>query len=40
MKKMGEEKFAELWGKAMATLRKYETKTGRPRPDLSNMPKK
>jgi hypothetical protein len=40
MKKMGEEKYAELWGKAMATLRKYETKTGRPRPDLSNMPKK
>lgn len=40
MKKMGEEKFAELWGKAMATLRKYEAKTGRPRPDLSNMPKK
>jgi len=40
MKKMGEEKFAELWNKCLATLRKYETKTGRPRPDLSNMPKK
>jgi hypothetical protein len=39
-KKMGEEKFAELWGKAMATLRKFETKTGQPRPDLSNLPKK
>jgi hypothetical protein len=40
MKKMGEEKYAELWGKAMATLRKFETKSGRPRPDLSNIPKK
>ncbi len=40
IKKMGEEKFAELWSKSMATLRKYEIKTGRLRPDLSNMPKK
>jgi hypothetical protein len=40
LKKMGEEKFAELWSKAMASLRKYEVKTGRPRPDLSNVPKK
>jgi len=40
MKKMGEEKFAELWNKFLSTLRKYESKTGRPRPDLSNMPKK
>ena len=40
VKKMGEEKYAELWGKAMATLRKFETKNGRPRPDLSNLPKK
>jgi hypothetical protein len=40
MKKMGEEKYAELWTKFLATVRKFETKTGRPRPDLSNMPKK
>jgi hypothetical protein len=40
MKKFGEEKFAELWNKDLATFRKFETKTGRPRPDLSNMPKK
>ena len=39
-KKFGEEKQMELWGKLLATLRKYETKTGAPRPDLSNMPKK
>jgi len=40
IKKMGEEEHAELWNKLLATLRKYETKSGRPRPDLSNMPKK
>lgn len=40
MKKVGEEKSTELWYKLLATLRKIETKTGRPRPDLSNMPKK
>jgi len=40
VKKMGEEKFAELWNKFLTTLRKYESKTGRPRPDLSNLPKK
>jgi hypothetical protein len=40
MKKMGEEKFAELWNKLLATLRKFETKSGMLRPDLSNMPKK
>jgi hypothetical protein len=40
MKKMGEEKFAELWNKFLTTLRKYESKTGQPRPDLSNIPKK
>jgi len=40
VKKIGEEKDAELWNKLLATLRKFETKTGRPRPDLSNMPKK
>lgn len=40
MKKMGEEKFTELWNKLLSTLRKYESKTGQPRPDLSNMPKK
>jgi len=40
MKKMGEEKYAGLWGRFLTTVRKFETKTGRPRPDLSNMPKK
>jgi len=40
IKKMGEEKHAELWNKFLTTLRKYENKTGRPRPDLSNLPKK
>ena len=40
IKKLGEEKYAELWNKMLTTLRRYETKTGRPRPDLSNMPKK
>ena len=39
-KKFGEEKYMELWDKLAATLRKFETKNGRPRPDLSNMPKK
>ena len=39
LKKMGEDKFAELWGKFLGTVRKFETKTGQPRPDLSNMPK-
>lgn len=40
MKKVGEEKGAELWNKLLPTIRKFETKTGRLRPDLSNMPKK
>jgi hypothetical protein len=40
MKKFGEEKYKELDEKLVATLRKFETKSGRPRPDLSNMPKK
>jgi hypothetical protein len=40
VKKIGEEKYGELWNKMLTTLRKFETKTGRPRPDLSNMPKK
>jgi hypothetical protein len=40
IKKMGEEKYGELWNRMSALLRKYETKTGRPRPDLSNLPKK
>lgn len=40
VKEIGEGKFADLWGKTAALLRKYEIKTGRPRPDLSNMPKK
>ena len=39
-KKVGEEKRAELWNKLLPTIRKLESKTGRPRPDLSNMPKK
>jgi hypothetical protein len=39
-KKIGEGKYAELWNKTMALLRKFETKIGRPRPDLSLMPKK
>ena len=37
IKKMGEEKYGELWNKMSALLRKYESKTGRPRPDLSNI---
>jgi len=36
-KKIGKEKYAELWSKTMALLRKFETKIGRPRPDLSNV---
>jgi hypothetical protein len=40
VKKLGEEKYMELWDKLAATLRKFETKNGRPRPDLSNIPKK
>lgn len=39
-KKVGEEKRAELWNKFLATVRKFESKTGRLRPDISNMPKK
>ncbi len=38
-KKIGEEKTMELVNKTFACLRKYEFKTGRPRPDLSVMPK-
>lgn len=40
VKKIGLDKNAELGGMTMATLRKIESKTGRPRPDLSNVPKK
>jgi hypothetical protein len=40
MKKFGEGRYNELNNKLLATLRKFETKNGRPRPDLSNMPKK
>ncbi len=35
---VGEEKIKELWNKTLATLRKYEFKTGRYRPDLSYIP--
>ncbi len=38
--KIGPDKNAELGAKTMATLRKIEIKTGRPRPDLSSVPKK
>jgi hypothetical protein len=38
-KKIGEEKTMELGHKTMALFRKFEIKTGRPRPDLSNVPK-
>ncbi len=37
-KKIGEEKIMEMMNKTMACVRKYEYKTGRPRPDLSVMP--
>jgi hypothetical protein len=40
MKKIGEEKNTELWGKLITTLRKFEFKAGGPRPDLSKLPKK
>jgi hypothetical protein len=40
VKKFGEEKHTDLWTKLAATLRKFETKTGRPRPDLSSTPQK
>jgi hypothetical protein len=40
MTAIGEAKYAELWGKTIALLRKYEIKTGRSRPDLSLLPKK
>ena len=39
-KKIGKVKSTELGDKTMALLRKFETKTGQPRPDLSNVPKK
>lgn len=39
-KQMGEQKVADLWGKTIALFKKFETKTGMPRPDLSVMPKK
>jgi hypothetical protein len=39
VKKLGEEKTKELGEKTQACLRKYEYKTGRPRPDLSVNPK-
>ncbi len=38
-KKFDEEKVKELGNKFNACLRKYEYKTGKPRPDLSVMPK-
>jgi hypothetical protein len=38
VKTVGEEKSQELWNKMLATLRKYEYKTGRYRPDLSYIP--
>jgi hypothetical protein len=38
-KMLGEDKTKELWNKTLACLRKYEDKTGMPRPDLSNTPK-
>jgi hypothetical protein len=40
VRKMGTEKVMPLLDKTFALFRKYEIKTGRPRPDLSNMPKK
>jgi len=39
VKKLGEEKIKEMGEKTQACLRKYESKTGRLRPDLSVMPK-
>ena len=39
-KKIGKDKYSELGDKTMALLRKFEIKTGQPRPDLSNVPKK
>ena len=38
-KTIGEAKVAELWNKTMALCRKFESKTGSARPDLSNKPK-
>jgi hypothetical protein len=38
-KTVGETKSTELWNKTMAVCKKYESKIGRPRPDLSNKPK-
>src|SRR4030042_77495 len=40
VKKLGEEKYMKVWDKLAATLRKFETTNGGPRPDLSNIPKK
>ena len=37
--KMYADKFAELWKKSYALLRKFEQKMGQPRPDLSYTPK-
>jgi len=39
-KKIGKDKSTELGDRTMALLRKFEIKTGQPRPDLSNVPKK
>jgi hypothetical protein len=38
-KTIGEAKVMELWNKTMAVWRKFESKTGWARPDLSNKPK-
>jgi hypothetical protein len=38
-KTIGEAKVTELWNKTMAVCRKFESKTGWARPELSNKPK-
>lgn len=38
-KTIGESKVMELWNKTVSLFKKYEYKTGRPRPDLLNNPK-
>ncbi len=38
-KRVGEAKVTDLWNKTMAVCKKYESKTGRPRSNLSNKPK-
>jgi hypothetical protein len=39
MKTIGEAKVTELYSKTVALCRKFESKTGQARPDLSNKPK-